>query len=104
MNSIEVLSVLKDEVSKNEALELLNSDDEFVQYDAIKFLVNDGAKDALNRIVNVMRTSSLSENIAAEIPYLISFEELLEQDFDTAVLVLCNIVKQLSLMLKFILE
>lgn len=92
MNSIEVLSALKDEVSKNEALELLNSDDEFVQYDAIKFLVNYGAKDSLNRIIDVMRTSSLSENIAAEIPYLISFEELLEQDFDTAVLVLCNIV------------
>ena len=92
MNSIEVLSILKDDVSKNEALELLNSDDEFIQYDAIKFLVNYGAKDALNRIVDVMRTSSLSENIAAEIPYLISLEDLLEQDFDTAILVLCNIV------------
>lgn len=92
MNSIEVLSILKDEVSKNEALELLNSDDEFVQYDAIKFLVNYGAKDSLNRIIDVMRISSLSENIAAEIPYLISLEELLEQDFDTAILVLCNIV------------
>lgn len=92
MNSIEVLSILKDEVSKNEALELLNSDDEFVQYDAIKFLVNYCAKDSLNRIIDVMRTSSLSENIAAEIPYLISLEELLEQDFDTAILVLCNIV------------
>lgn len=92
MNSIEVLSILKDDVSKNEALELLNSEDEFIQYDAIKFLVNYGAKDALNRIVDVMRTSSLSENIAAEIPYLISLEDLLEQDFDTAILVLCNIV------------
>lgn len=92
MNSIEVISILKDDVSKNEALELLNSNDEFIQYDAIKFLVNYGAKDALNRIVDVMRTSSLSENIAAEIPYLISLEDLLEQDFDTAILILCNIV------------
>ena len=92
MNSIEVLSILKDDVSKNEALELLNSNDEFIQYDAIKFLVNYGAKDALNKIVDVMRASSLSENIAAEIPYLISLEDLLEQDFDTAILILCNIV------------
>lgn len=92
MNSIEVLSILKDDISKNEALEMLNSKDEFVQYDAIKFLVNYGAKDALNRIIDVMRSSSLSENIAAEIPYLVSLEELLEQDFDTAVLVLCNII------------
>ncbi len=37
MNSIELLSLLKDEVSKSEALENLNSDDEFIQYDAVKF-------------------------------------------------------------------
>ena len=92
MNSIEVLSILKDDISKNEAIDLLNSKDEFEQYDAIKFLVNFGAKDALAKIVEVMKTSSLSENIAAEIPYLISIEELLEQDFDTAILTLCNIV------------
>ena len=92
VNSIEVLSSLKDDISKNEALELLNSDDEFVQYDAVKFLVNYQAKDVLPRIIDVMRKSSLAENIASEIPYLVSFDELLELNFDDAILVLCNIV------------
>lgn len=92
INSIEVLSLLKDEESKNTAIERLDSEDEFEQYDAVKFLVAYQAKDVLPRIIEVMKKSSLSENIAAEIPYLISLEELLENDFDAAVLVLCNIV------------
>ena len=39
-----------------------------------------------------MKKSSLSENIACEIPYLISIPELIEKDTDKALLVLCNIV------------
>ena len=92
VNSIEVLSILNDEISKNDALELLKSNDEFEQYDAVKFLVTYQAKDALGRIINVMKKSSLSENIASEIPYLISLEDFFEIDFDSAVLVLCNII------------
>ncbi len=92
MNSIELLSLLKEEVSKSEALENLNSDDEFIQYDAVKFLVNYQAKDALDKIVEVMKKSSLSENIASEISYLIPLEELIEKDIDMASLVLCYII------------
>lgn len=92
VNSIEVLSKLNDEISKNEALERLNSQDEFEQYNAVKFLVTYQAKDALDKIINVMKKSTLSENIASEIPYLVSIEELLKTDLDTAVLVLCHIV------------
>ena len=91
-NSIEVLSGIKDEVSKNEAISQLDSEDEFEQYNAIKFLVTYGAKDALPKILEVMKKSSLSENIALEIPYLVDIEALLEKNFDKAVLVLCNIV------------
>lgn len=91
-NAIEFLSAVNDEVSKTEALNKLNSTDEFEQYNAIKFLVTFGAKDALPQILDVMKHSSLSENIASEIPFLIDLESLLEQDFDSAVLVLCNIV------------
>ena len=91
-NSIEVLSILKDETSLNQALERLNSADEFEQYDAIKFLVTYQAKDALDKILEVMKKSSLSENIASEILYLTSMEDLLEKDFDSAILVLCNII------------
>lgn len=92
LNSIEVLSLLKDEVLKNEAIEQLNSDDGFEQYNAVKFLVNYQAKEALPKIIEVMKRSTFSENIASEIPYLVPFEELYSQDKESAILVLCNIV------------
>ena len=92
LNSIEVLSILKDEISKEEALKRLQAEDEFEQYEAVKFLVTYQAKDCIDNILEVMKKSSLSENIASEIPYLVSFEELIEKDFDSAILVLCNII------------
>ena len=92
LNSIEVLSILKDEISKEEALKRLQAKDEFEQYEAVKFLVTYQAKDCIDNILEVMKKSSLSENIASEIPYLVSFEELIEKDFDSAILVLCNII------------
>ena len=92
MNSIEVLSILKDEESKNQALLKLKSEDEFLQYDGVRFLAQYGAKDALGEIIDVMKTSTLSENIASEITYLIPIEELIKTNFDDAVLVLCIII------------
>ena len=91
-NSIEVLSLLNDNLSKQEALNRLESKDEFEQYEAVKFLVAYQAKDALNNIIAVMKKSTLSENIAAEIPYLININELLSTNFDDGILVLCNII------------
>lgn len=91
-NSIEVLSLLKDSVSKNEAVEKLKSEDEFVQYEGIKFLAAYQAKDSVNEIIEVMKKSSLCENIASEITYLIPIEELIEQNFESGILVLCNII------------
>ena len=92
LNSIAVLSKMNDNVSKNEALAQLASDDEFERYNAVKFLVAYQAKDALKPILDVMKKSTLSENIASEIPYLISLEELLKQNLDDGVLVLSHIV------------
>lgn len=91
-NSIEVLSMLNDTESKNEALNRLNSSDDFEQYEAVKFLVTYQAKDCLGKILEVMKKSSLAENIASEILYLVPIEELIETDFDSAILVLCNII------------
>ena len=91
-NSIEVLSGINDSISKEEAIKQLDSDDEFEQYNAIKFLVTYGAKDTLPRIIEVMKKSSLSENIASEIPFLIDLESLLNENTDDGILVLCNIV------------
>ena len=92
LNSIEVLSILKDEESKNNAILRLNSNDDFEQYEAVKFLVAYQAKDCLDKIIDVMKNSSLSENIASEILYLVTIDELLENNFDNAILVLCHIV------------
>ena len=92
INSIELLSMLNDEISKNEAISKLDSADEFEQYDAVKFLINFGAKDSLTKIIEVMKKSGLSESIASEIPYLIPLDELINQDKDTGILVLCHII------------
>lgn len=92
VNSIELLSMLNDEVSKNEAISKLESDDEFEQYDGVKFLVTFGAKDTLPKIIEVMKKSGLSESIAAEIPYLVPIDELLNLDTEAGLLVLCHII------------
>ena len=91
-NSIEILSGINDNVSKNAAIDKLQSKDEFEQYNAVKFLVTFGAKDALPQIINVMKHSSLAENIAAEIPFLTGIETILEENSEDAILILCNIV------------
>lgn len=90
INSIEVLSKMNDEIFKTEALQKLNSEDEFEQYNGVKYLVAFKALDALPQILQVMKKTSLSENIASEIPYLVPVEDLIKTD--DGVLVLCNIV------------
>lgn len=90
INSIDVLAKMHDEEFKNKALKMLDSDDEFEQYDGVKYLVTYKATDALPKIIEIMKKSSLSENIASEIPYLISMEDLIKND--DGILVLCNIV------------
>ena len=92
INSIEILSKLNDKVSKQIAIDKITSDDEFEQYSAVKFLVTYGAKETLHEIIDVMKKSSLAENIASEIPYMVSIDELLKDDFDNGILVLCNIL------------
>lgn len=90
INSIEVLSKMDDEIFKSEALQRLNSEDEFEQYNGVKYLVAFKAVDALPQILKVMKKSSFSENIASEIPYLIPVEDLIKTE--DGILVLCNIV------------
>lgn len=90
INSIEVLSKMDDEIFKSEALQRLNSEYEFEQYNGVKYLVAFKAVDALPQILNVMKKSSFSENIASEIPYLIPVEDLIKTE--DGILVLCNIV------------
>lgn len=91
-NIAELLSVLKDDISKNNAIEKLNSKDDFEKYDGVKFLINYQATDCIDKIIATMKTSAFAEHIAIQIPYLIPLEDLLDKDFDSAILVLCNII------------
>lgn len=95
VNAIEILSLAEDEESKNEALKSLDSKDEFEQYAGVKFLVAFGAKEALPKIIDIMKKSSFSENIASEIPYLVPLEELIETDYENGLLVLAHIINSI---------
>lgn len=77
MNCAEALFAMKDEFSYNLALEKIKSDDEFEVLSAVRFLVAYKEKKAINVIFETMKTSSMPENIASEIPYLQSFIDLL---------------------------
>ncbi len=94
-NSIEILSALNDDELKKEAIEQLDSEDEFEQYEGVKFLSAFGAKDTLPKIIEVMKKSSFSENIASEIFYLVSPEELLEKNYENGLLVLAHIINSI---------
>lgn len=90
INSIDLLSKINDLEFKNRALSLLDSNDEFEQYNGIKYLVTFKDTQAIPKIIQIMKKSSLAENIAAEIPYLIPLEDLINTD--DGILVICNIV------------
>lgn len=81
MNCAEALSAMKDEFSYNFALEKIKSEDEFEKLSAVRFLVAFKEKKAIGVIFETMKTSSMPENIASEIPYLQRFIELLDADF-----------------------
>jgi len=81
LNSAVALSAMKDEYSYNLATEKLKSDDEFEKLSAVKFLVAYNDEKAIGAIFETMKTSSMPENIASEIPYLKNLIELLDTDF-----------------------
>lgn len=95
-NCAATLGILGDEASYDEAIEKLNSDDEFEKLLAVKFLVIYGNKEALPKVIETMKTSTMAENIAGFIPYLIEFEDLLEYNYQDGMLVLNNIINGLG--------
>lgn len=90
------LSLWKDENSYVEALEKLNSKDEFEKFSAVKFLSAYGNKDALPAIFNAMRTSAMAENIAGEVPYIENLFELLKKSYENALLTVNFIINGLG--------
>ena len=95
-NCAATLGSFQDTVSYNQALEKLKSTDEFEQLSAVKFLVLYGNKDAVPEIISTMKTSTLAENIAGEIPYLTNLFELLDKNKEDALLVINYIINGLG--------
>ena len=95
-NCAATLGILGDEASYDEAIEKLSSEDEFEKLAAVKFLVIYGNKDALPKIIETMKTSTMAENIAGFIPYLIDFDELIKLNYTDGMLVLNNIINGLG--------
>ena len=72
------LAAFKDNVSKNIAYEMLNSDDDFTKLKGANFLINYGCKDDISNIVKNLNSTGFAANIAQEILYKYSFDELFE--------------------------
>lgn len=95
-NCAAALGAMKDEISYNNAMANLKSDDEFEQLKAVKFLTSYGNPEALYPIIGAMKNSTMSENIAAEIPYLTDIFTILEGSLENGLLVLNNIINGLG--------
>ena len=91
-NCAVTLGMFKDRESYERAIVMLNSADEFEKITGVKFLSAYGDVSAVPFIINAMKTSSMNENIAAEIPYLQNIFSLLDNYYDDALLVLNNII------------
>ena len=96
-NCAEALGILKDKISYDDAVKKLeNLEDDFEAMKLVKFLVAYGEKNAVMPIIECMVSSSLQENIAGEIPYLISIFDLLNSFEKAGLLVLNNIINGLG--------
>lgn len=85
-----------DEVSYNSAIEKLSSSDDFEKLAAVKFLAAYGDKKAVPQIVTSMKSSTMAENIAGEIPYLENLFDLLKDRYEDALLTINYIINALG--------
>lgn len=96
MNCASTLAALNDRESYNIAIEKLNNGDDFEKFSAVKFLTSYGDKSAVPVIIDTMKHSSMAENIAGEIPYLKNLFELLDEDYQNALIVINHIINGLG--------
>ncbi|MBQ8459009.1 hypothetical protein IJ541_02775 [bacterium] len=75
-NCASTLAILNDKQSYDKAISMLDSNDDFTILDGVKFLISYGNKDSVQKIIQTMKKSSMAENIAGEILYLIDIFEL----------------------------
>ena len=96
-NATEALGQMNDDISFGIALSNLNSDDDFEQLKAVKFFVAYGRDYPFKEIFEALKKSKMPENIAGQIPYMISVCELLNSNqIENALLVLDNIFSGLG--------
>ena len=91
LNCAEALASLEDRELYEKALNTLSSNDDFEKLSAVKFLVAYGDKNAIPSILNVLKNSSMAENIAAEVPYLDNIFNILDFDVNSG-LYLVNLI------------
>ncbi|MBE7704826.1 MAG: hypothetical protein E7Z90_03305 [Cyanobacteria bacterium SIG29] len=101
-NSAEALGQMQDDVSFDIALSNLSSEDDFEKLKAVKFFVAYGRNYPFKEIFEALKTSKMPENIAGQIPYMVSLCELLRSDYElNALLVVDNILSGLGEILPF---
>lgn len=95
-NCAATLGAFEDKESFELALNKLDSDDDFEIFKGVNFLIAYGDKTAAKKIIEVLDKSSMAENIAGEIPYLIDLFSILELDTVSGLTVINYIINGLG--------
>ncbi len=93
-NCATALSTLNERTCIDSAYEKLNSKDDFEVLSAVKFLSAYGEKNALEKVFETMKKSSVSEYIASEIGYMESFLNLINTEHHENTLLAINNILQ----------
>lgn len=94
-NCAMTLGAWHDEKSFDEAIEKLQNSDDFEKLSAVKFLTAYGDKKAVPKLFEAMKNSTMAENIAGEIPYLVPLYELIKSDYENALLAIIYVTNAL---------
>lgn len=95
-NCAATLGAFEDKESFESAINKLDSDDDFEILKGVNFLISYGDKKAAKKIIEVLNKSSMAENIAGEIPYLIDLFSILEMDTISGLTVINYIINGLG--------
>lgn len=86
-NCAQALGKMREEESYKKALVALGSEDNFEKLKAVKFFVAYAENPPIDKIFEAMRTSSMPENIAGEIAFLVDLPSILHSDNKKNVLI-----------------
>ena len=96
-NAAEALGQMRDDISFDTALNMLDSEDDFDKLKAVKFFNAYGQNYPFEDIFKAMNTSKMPENIAGQIPYMESLLSLLNSKYKKETLnVIDNIITGLG--------